>query len=343
MAFNEKLWREALEHAQEHTVFYYYSTEEYLVRSRAAKTVARLLQDGDAEVTTVEGPAPDIGEAVAAAGTISLFGTRRVVEMPLVEPSSMSDGDMEALCDLIRSAENAVFVITTVFKDDKAKQTKKAKLLIGTAQKCGFAAECQVPGPADARRFLQEKAQELGTDLPPDAAAALLERCGTDLFLLESEISKLAAASGYHTISAQLVSEMSTQNIEADVFELVRFVQAQNKARAFLKLQQLLELQNEPIAIAAALAGSFIDMYRVKCGAATHHNYAAVHKDFGYRGGDWRLRKAGEAASRYSRAQLEEILRILLRLDAKLKSSAADKSVLLQTALCEMLRAGGTP
>ena len=123
---------------------------------------------------------------------------------------------------------------------------------------------------------------------------------------------------------------------------MMRFVTAKNKQYAFQKLNQLLELQNEPIAIAAALSGSFIDMYRVKCGAASRKNYAAVHKDFGYRGSDYRLRKSGETASRYTLAQLAAILELLERLDAALKSSAADKSVLLQTALCEIMQVGDT-
>ena len=108
-------------------VFYFYSTQEFLVRDAAQKAVHHLMQGGDAELTRIEGPSPDIGEAVAAAGTISLFGTKRVVEMPRVEPAAMSEKDVEALCDLMQSLENAVMVLTTVFKDDKAKTTKKAK------------------------------------------------------------------------------------------------------------------------------------------------------------------------------------------------------------------------
>ena len=53
-----------------------------------------------------------------------------------------------------------------------------------------------------------------------------------------------------------------------------------------------------------------------------------------------RLRKSGETASHYSRAQLEHILSVLLGLDAALKSSAADGTVLLQTALCEVMQIG---
>ena len=285
MVLNEQNLKKALEQPLRHGVYYYYSTEEYLVRSYAAKTLALLAkQEDDAEVTRVEGPAPSIEEAVAAAGTISFFGTKRIVELPMLEPSAMNEADVGALCDLMQSLENAVLVMSTVFKDDKAKLSKKAKQLIGAAEKAGLTAELVKPGPQDAKRFAVEKARELGAVLSPGAASELVERCGTDLFALESELSKLAAVADYGEITPELIAQMGTQSIEADVFEMVRLVTARNKTRAMAKLSQLLELQNEPIAIAAALSGSFVDMYRVKCGAAARRNYAAVHKDFSYRG-----------------------------------------------------------
>ena len=75
MVLNEQNLKKALEQPLRHGVYYYYSTEEYLVRSYAAKTLALLAkQEDDAEVTRVEGPAPSIEEAVAAWGTTSFFG-----------------------------------------------------------------------------------------------------------------------------------------------------------------------------------------------------------------------------------------------------------------------------
>ena len=248
MVLNEQNLKKALEQPLRHGVYYYYSTEEYLVRSYAAKTLALLAkQEDDAEVTRVEGPAPSIEEAVAAAGTISFFGTKRIVELPMLEPSAMNEADVGALCDLMQSLENAVLVMSTVFKDDKAKLSKKAKQLIGAAEKAGLTAELVKPGPQDAKRFAVEKARELGAVLSPGAASELVERCGTDLFALESELSKLAAVAGYGEITPELIAQMGTQSIEADVFEMVRLVTARNKTRAMAKLSQLLELQNEPI------------------------------------------------------------------------------------------------
>ena len=56
-------------------VYYFYASDEALVRGAAAKVVKALEQD-DPETTTLDGPAPTVEEIVLAAGTISFFGGR---------------------------------------------------------------------------------------------------------------------------------------------------------------------------------------------------------------------------------------------------------------------------
>ena len=185
------------------------------------------------------------------------------------------------------------------------------------------------------------RAKELSTAISEEAARLLAERCGTDLFLLESETEKLAAACGYTEIRPELVSAMSTVNIEADVFELVNLVESRRQAQALRKLNELFELQHDPIAVTAVLCGTFADLYRVKCAYEAGKTYEDVYRDFQYKGSPYRLKKASQAASRYQKAQLRRNLALLLELDAALKRSAADKQVLLQTALCEMMQGGG--
>lgn len=326
-----------------HSVYYYYSTEEYLVRDYAAKTLALLLkQENDAEVTRIEGPAPSIEQAVAAAGTISLFGTKRIVQLPLLLPSAMAEEDVAALCDLMQSLENAVLVMSTVFQEEKAMTAKKAKRLIAAAEKAGAAVCLKKPRRWDIERIAAEKAQALGVSLNKKAASELVERCGADLFTLESELQKLAAACGYGEITPEWIGKMGTQTIETDVFEMINLVTARRETAAMEKLAHLIALQNKPVAIAAALAGSFVDMYRVKCGALARRDANAVYRDLSYTGNPYRLKKAGEAASLYTLPQLQQTIEVLMDLDLALKSSAADGEVLLQTALCEMMRIGGT-
>lgn len=322
-------------------VFYFYSTDPFLARSAADKTAAALVDQGG-ETTRLEGPAPTVEEIVMAAGTISFFGTRRVVELPALQPSAYTDKDMTEVCDTLKSAENAVFVLYSVLPEERGriKLGKQAKKLVETCEVLGYAAELARPGLQEMRRILRERAEAQGAALPENAAAALLERCGQDLFLLENEVDKLAAASGYTEITPALVAEMGTLDLEADVFEMVRHVTARNPFKACEKLDTLLRLQNEPIAITAALIGSYVDMYRVKAGQQVKKPYGQVHKEFGYKGSDFRLKKSSETAARYTKAQLARCLDVLLELDRELKGSPVEGTVLLQTALCR-LAAGG--
>lgn len=337
----EKEWKKALENWQEQRVFLLYSKDEYELHRFSEQTQSRLEK---CEQTTAErfpGPAPDLAAVTDAAGMMSFFGTRRVLVLPFVEPQALSDADAALLADLMEQAENSVFVITLFIKDDRTAKSKKCKLILDAAEKNGFCAECAAPQEKDAKQLVVRRAKELSTAISEEAARLLAERCGTDLFLLESETEKLAAACGYTEIRPELVSAMSTVNIEADVFELVNLVESRRQAQALRKLNELFELQHDPIAVTAVLCGTFADLYRVKCAYEAGKTYEDVYRDFQYKGSPYRLKKASQAASRYQKAQLRRNLALLLELDAALKRSAADKQVLLQTALCEMMQGGG--
>ena len=322
-------------------VFYFYSAEAYLVR-REMSAVRQLLVQEDAETTVLDGAAPEIEQIIMAAGTISFFGTRRVVELPDLAPAAYSDKDLEALCDAIQSAENAVFLMGSVFEleKNKLKISKRAQKLIDTCRKQGFVQELAQPKPIELKQMVIDRARAQNTAMTENAASALMERCGSDPFLLENETDKLCAASGYTTVTPALVADLCAQTLDADTFEMVRMVTAKNSTGACQKLHTLLRLQNDPIQITGALVGSYIDMYRVKLGQEQKKSYSTVFKEFGYKGSDFRLKRASETASRYTLTQLEKCIDILTELDRNLKSSPVDDQVLMETALCRLTIAG---
>lgn len=323
-------------------VYYFYSSEQYLVR-QAVSGLTRLLASGEDEETTIlDGATPEIEQLIMAAGTISFFGTRRVVVLPEIDPATYSDKDLDELNDTLASLENAVVVMGSMFdlERNKLKLGKRAQKLIAQAKKLGYAEELAKPKPYELKVMMIERAKEQGATLPEGAASALLERCGEDPFLLENEVDKLCALSGYQTVTASMVAEMGTVSLEADVFEMIRMITAKNATGACKKLQTLLRLQQEPIAITAAMIGSYVDLYRVKLGAAKRKNYSAVFKDFGYKGSDYRLKRSAETASHYTLGQLEACMQVLLDLDKSLKSQPVDDQILLESALCRLALAG---
>ena len=184
-------------------------------------------------------------------------------------------------------------------------------------------------------------AADVGAQFAKGAEAALLDRCGEDQFLLKNEIDKLAALSGYGTITAEMVAQLGTVTLDADTFDMVKLVAAGRTDQAQQKLKTLLALQNEPIMITGALIGNYLDMYRVLQAKRSRRSLADVAKDFGYSGKwSYRLGETERTASRFKRHQLEKCLEVLQKLDTDLKSSKLDADLMMQKALCELALAG---
>ena len=337
MSYEPKKLKEALENGC--PVFYFYSTEEYLLQSHAQKALS-VLEKEDPDMTRIDGPTPDVEEILLAAGTVSFFSTRRVVFLPLLRPTTYSEEDFKLLCDVLSTAENAVFVITSLF-EEKQKKAKRVTKFIELCGKLGFAAELTRPSQGELVKELQRRAKTLKTELPDAAARAMIERSGQDQFLLDNELDKLAALCGYTRITEELVAQAGTQNLDADVFEMTNLITSGRTAAACQKLNTLLQMQNEAIPITAAMIGVFTDMYRVRCGMNAGRSYTDVYKDFKYGGKDWRLKKAGDSSRRYSMSQLARCLDLLQELDEKLKSSPVKDEILLQTTVCRLAEIGG--
>lgn len=324
-------------------VYYFYASDEALVRDAAAKTEHALSKD-DPETTVLSGPTPSVEEIVLAAGTISFFGGKRLVLMPLVKPSAYSDKDLQEFCDTLADTENAVFILTSVLEEHygKIKPGKREQKLITACEKLGYCALVAKPGRTALQGMLRGWAQEIGASFAPGAESLLIDRCGEDQFLLRNEVEKLAALADYETITPDMIRKLGTVTLDADTFDMVKLVTSGQTAKALQKLRVLLALQNDPILIAGALIGNYLDIYRAFIARKSRRQMAELAKDFGYSGKwNYRLGNAEKAAARFDRRQIEKSLNILQQLDLDLKRSKLDNDLLLQKALCELALAGG--
>ena len=319
-------------------VYYFYAGDEALVRAAAAKA-EKALAAQDPETTVLEGPTPSVEEIVLAAGTISFFGGKRLVLMPLVRPSAYSDKDLQEFCDTLADTENAVFILTSVMEEKygKLRPGKREKKLIAACEKLGYCAQIAKPNRAALQTMAREWAEECGAGFAPGAEAMLLDRCGEDQFLLRSEIDKLAALADYATITPQMIEQLGTVTLEADTFDMVKLVAAGRTRQALEKLNTLLALQNDPILITGALIANYLDVYRAFLAKKSRRPLADLAKDFGYSGKwNYRLGNAEQAAARYDRRRIERSLQVLQALDLDLKGSRLPADLLLQKAVCEL-------
>ena len=175
-------------------LYYFYASDEALVHAAAQKALKYLNRD-DPETTVLDGPTPSVEEIVLAAGTISFFGGKRLVLMPLIRPSTYSDKDLQELCDTLADTENAIFVLTSIIEESygKLRPGKREQKLIASCEKLGYCVQLNRPTGAALQAMARDWAKEAGADFAPGAEAALLARCGEDQFLLKNEVEKLAA------------------------------------------------------------------------------------------------------------------------------------------------------
>ncbi len=320
-------------------VYFFASQDVHLLRRNADKVRAALLKE-ETDITRLDGPAIDMSEVIASAGVISFFGTPRAVELKEIVISSMKDKDIDELIELFSELENAVLLITVLHKDKRTAQSKKAKAVFSAAKEVGFALEISPLNYNQQLLFIKKNAEEYGVVFGHGAAEALLDRTGSDLSLLENEVAKLSAFCGYKTVDKETVEKYAVHNVQADAFSLAAQITSGRKVAAYDKLNALLMLKYEPVMIAGALAGTFIDMYRVRVAKNAGQTWQNMMRDFGYKS-EYRLKKSAEAAQRYTTESLRECIKVLSELDRKLKSSAlADKSVLLQTAVAQLMQMG---
>ena len=226
-------------------LYYFYASDEALVHNAAQKALKFLNQD-DPETTVLDGPTPAVEEIVLAAGTISFFGGRRLVLMPLVRPSTYSDKDLQELCDTLSDTENAIFVMTSVVEESygKLRPGKREQKLITACEKLGYCVQINKPTGAALQAMARDWAKESGAVFAPGAENALLTRCGDDQFLLKNEVEKLAALANYGTITPQMVSEIGTVTLDADTFDMVKLLTGGQADKAQQKMKTLLALQN---------------------------------------------------------------------------------------------------
>lgn len=244
------------------------------------------------------------------------------------------------LAALIREIpEECVLVLWCDTVELNAKKPGKWKEILAAAGQKGAVVRLDRKDETSLTRLLCDGAKKRGSALEPETARYFIRSCGNDMQTLLSELEKLSAYRRGETITKADIDELAVKSIAANVFQLSRLIWAGNGDKAFSLLRDLFSQRAEPVQILAALAGSYVDLYRAKAAMAAGMQPSAVAGDFGYRGMEFRLRNAAAPASKMTLTNLRGCLEQLLDTDLKLKSSPADGQVLLEKLVAELLLA----
>lgn len=238
---------------------YLVSGDDPLLTGEAADAVrarARALGFTEREAHFLERGA-DWDDVRASAGNMSLFGSRRLVEIRLPSGKPGVAGNKALVALLERPDPDTVFLILTPRLDRDAQNADWVK-----------AVEAQgawIPiWPIEAGRltgWLRGRCRRLKLDATDEALELLAERTEGNLLAASQELEKLALLALDGRITADTILASVTDSARFDVFQLGEAVLAGDTARALRMIAGLRGEGTEPTLVLWALTKSMRDLW----------------------------------------------------------------------------------
>ena len=151
---------------------------------------------------------------------------------------------------------------------------------------------------------------------------------------LSGEIDKICAYSGSDEIRKSDIDAVTEPVLDAVVFQMTDALSGGQYAEALLKLQQLLKMQQEPLAILGAVGGHFRRLATARILMDNGRNSAQLQKLYGIP--DYPARKTMEAARRFKPEFCRRAAELVLETDYKMKTSFDDSERLLELLILQL-------
>ncbi len=338
MTYTEADLKKHLKNESLKRLYVLYGDESYLTAFYASKIASLAVTEDEADfnLDRLDGTALSANAIVAAAETLPAFAERRAVlvcDYNVATDTQGADVWEEFFEDLPESTV-LVFWYCSVLPDGKAKWKK----FLAAAAKVGFVTEMNHPSVFEAAKLLCGGAKKRGCTLSDKVAEQLATRCGTDLHLLLNELDKLCACAGQGgTITADMVTALTHETLEAKVFDLSKSIWQGDSARAFAILNTLQADKEKATGVLAVLSSAYADVYRVKVAQAAGERPESLTRDFAYGKREFVLRNAARDAGKVSLATLRACIALLAKADTAMKSSSMDNWWILQRTVSELL------
>lgn len=322
-------------------VYFLYGEEPWLSSHYAVQIAAKAVNGqtlAEFNDQRFDGQSCTAGDIEEAAEALPVMAEQKCVVVRDWDAASAPAAAQERILALASDPPPAcVLVFWQDAVEADVKKNSKWKAFAAAVEKAGAAVSFPRKTEAEAVRLLCAGAGRRNSSLKPDAARLMIQRCGSDLTLLMSELDKLCALADGGEVTPEMIEGLGVRNLEASVFDLSKAILQGSYARAYGILNVLFSQREEPVAVLAVLSAAYADLYRAKAALSSGVRPETLAGDFAYRGREFRLRNAARDAARLSLPVLRECLEVLAEADRRLKSSRGDKRTVLEETAARLI------
>ena len=278
----------------------------------------------------------DIRSFADAVENLPMMAENTFVQVDDIDLFKMNESDRTKMIDILTDIPDyctVVFTYITVpWKPDK--RLKKLWEAVDAGATVEFAKQDQKDLIAWVTRHFAARKKRISTDL----CAYLIDISGGTMTALSSEIDKICAYSGADEIRKSDIDAVTEPVLDAVVFQMTDLLSSGRYDQAFQKLQQLLKMQQEPLAILGAVGTHFRRIGTARTLLDNGRNASDLQKLCGIP--DYPARKTMEAARRFRPEFCRKAAQLVLETDYRMKTSFDDSERLLEILILQLAQEG---
>ncbi len=301
-------------------VYLFYGSEAYLINAEIKKILLTNMIDKidtinyDLERDLVE-------DIIEDAGMMSLFGAKKAIicvnSYLFTGKNNVIEHNLEVLEHYLMNINLDTILFFLVDSEKLDERRKIVKLIKEKA-----IVKAYNIGNSNLNMLVKDMFDDY--KISSSSINLLIERVGKNLDILNQEVNKLKLYRyDEASISEKDIIDLSSINIETDIFIFIDSIVSKDKEKAMTMYQEMLKLNEEPIKIIVMLANQFRIMYQAKELAFKGQTEALIASNLEIH--PYRIKLALEKGRNYKSSVLLSYLNDLADLDSDIKSGNIDK------------------
>ncbi len=327
--------KEALKNKNPHRLYFFYGEETFLLHHYLDKLkkllVDELTESFNYNKLTKENF--DLRSLADSVESLPMMAEHTFVWVDDVDIFRLPEDDRAKLTEVFSDIPDYCTVVFT-FETEQWKPDKRLKKFWDTICAKGLQVEFPKQNQRELIAWVQRHFMANGKGIDGDLAGYLIDITGGTMTALSGEIAKICAFSGADKITKSDIDAVTEPVLDAVVFQMTDLLGEGKYGPALVKLQQLLKMQQDPIAILGAVGGHFRRLAVARTLLDSGRNASDLMRICHM--GDYPARKTIGAAKQFSARFCAKAAELILQTDRKLKTSYDEPERLLEVLILQL-------
>ena len=275
----------------------------------------------------------DLQSFVDGVENFPMMAEHTLVHVDEVDLFKLPEGERNKIAEVISDIPDWCTVIFT-YETVAWKPDKRLKKLWEAVDANATVVEFAKQGQRELISWVSRHFMARGKRISNDLCAYLIDLTDGTMTSLAGEINKIASYSGADEIVKTDIDAVTEPVLDAVVFQMTDLMGEGKYGPALQKLQTLLKMQQEPLAILGAVGGHFRRISTARTLLDNGRNASELAKLCGIQ--EYPARKSMEAARRFRPEFLRKASELVLETDYRMKTSFDDPERLLEMLILQL-------